>query len=152
MIVNQKSKTLFAALACCMLCACLATPSHAQEVLGTITSSKLVGIMKKQGFEVSDDPNGILWMLDGARTKMFVAKDGESIQFYVAFKESEANARKVNDWNKSKRYSKSYLDDSGDPCLELDLDLTGGVTEARIVDFLGTCRLSMSSWFKEVVQ
>ncbi|MDR2613286.1 MAG: YbjN domain-containing protein [Deltaproteobacteria bacterium] len=41
--------------------------------------------------------------------------------------------------NKSFRLSRVYLDQSGDPALELDLDMEGGVSEARIRDFIKAC-------------
>jgi hypothetical protein len=57
----------------------------------------------------------------------------------------------VNEWNRTKRYSRSYLDEEGDPFLELDLDLAGGVLKERIVDFLSTCRQSFLIWYDEVL-
>ena len=59
---------------------------------------------------------------------------------------------KINAWNAGKRYSRSYLDEEKDPCLELDLDLAGGVTRERIVDFLLTCKQSLATCEKEVLR
>lgn len=52
---------------------------------------------------------------------------------------------------KKEGYSSSYIDKDGDPVLELDLNLEGGVTEKRIVDFLLTSRVSYLAWRKEVL-
>jgi hypothetical protein len=59
---------------------------------------------------------------------------------------------KVNAWNKTKRFSRSYLDDDDHVCLELDLDLAGGVTPDRVRDFLKTCRSAFQLWCREVVE
>jgi hypothetical protein len=83
---------------------------------------------------------------------LFVTDNNQSIKFYSSFKSEDVTLSKVNNWNKSKRLSNSYLDDNGHPVLELELDITGGVTRDRIADFLKTCRLSFSAWVDEVVQ
>ena len=123
------------------------------SVLDTITLDQMTAIMKKEGYSVKTDERGvILWKLDGINAQMFVAKDGHSLQFHSAFGDGNATLKKVNKWNRTKRYSRTYLDDEGDPHLELDLDLAGGVSRNRIIDFLRTCRLSLVLWVQEVVK
>jgi hypothetical protein len=74
-----------------------------------------------------------------------------TIGFYTFLKiESQNILNIVNDWNRNNYYSRSYVDQGGDPTLELELDLTGGVTEARIIDFFKTCENHFSRWRKEI--
>lgn len=82
---------------------------------------------------------------------MFILVQDTALQFYSVLPGVESSLETVNEWNRTKRYSRSYLDSDQDPVLELDLDLAGGVTEDRIIDFLSTCRLSFSAWLKEVM-
>jgi len=136
---------------------CMTAPALQAQTSGRLitktTAAQIKAIMEKEGYAVTIDSDGdIVWKIDGLRTLMFIAKDQESLQFHAAFGDGSATLKKVNTWNKSKRYSRSYLDDEGDPHLELDLDLVGGVTEARVVDFLTTCRVSYLTWCKEVVK
>jgi hypothetical protein len=42
----------------------------------------------------------------------------------------------VNDWNRSTRFGRAYVDVSGDPVIELDLLLSGGVTAQTIKDYI----------------
>lgn len=103
---------------------------------------------------MSRDKNGtLIWKINGFKTRLIIP-DGEAsnIQFHTAFNDGSATPEKVNAWNRTKRYSRTYLDDDGDPHLELDLDLEGGVTRERIVNFLLTCRVSMEAWCEEVVK
>jgi len=123
-----------------------------QKIITSINVEQMKTILKDEGYAVSIDDDGDLeWKIEGFRTYLLISDDGEYIQFQTSFEDTEATMETVNAWNQSKRYSRSYLDDDGDPILELDLDLEGGVTHARIVDYLKTCRLSFQSWLNEVI-
>jgi hypothetical protein len=58
---------------------------------------------------------------------------------------------RTNTWNKDNFYARAHVDGDGDPVLELELETTGGVTEARIVDFFKRCQSSLASWKEDVV-
>lgn len=126
--------------------------TRSAEVLESITIEQLKAVMEGEGCTVEVQADNVLkWKMEGMRATILLYKDGKSIQFYIGFGDGKATAEKVNAWNKTKRFSKSYLDDDGDPCLELDLDLAGGVTQARIESFIKTCRISVAAWCMEVV-
>ena len=117
-----------------------------------ITVWKISETMKQEGYAVTiRDESYVEWRIDGRKSQIFVADDGQSLQFHAAFLDTQATLATVNDWNRSKKYSRSYLDKDGDPHLELDLDLSGGITEARVIDFLATCRQSFERWVKDVI-
>jgi len=42
----------------------------------------------------------------------------------------------INDWNRGARFGRAYVDDSGDPVVELDLLLAGGVTAQTIKEYI----------------
>ena len=124
-----------------------------KDIIESVTRNDVQELLESEGFSVEVDEDGdLLWKLEGYNTWMFIAKDGESLQFYAPFGDGNATLKKVNTWNQTRRYSRSYLDDEGDPRLELDLDMAGGVTVARIKDFFLTCRVSFTAWTTEVVQ
>lgn len=127
-------------------------PVAAAGVVLGMTPPELVRIMRRAGYAVDlVDGRFASWMIEGYKTQVFVAEDGQSLQFHSSFSDTGADLAKVNAWNGTKRYSRSYLDEDGDPHVELDLDLAGGVTEARVVDFLRTCQVSFARWVAEVV-
>lgn len=113
----------------------------------------LLKILISEGYAATaaESERNVIWTMNGYKTLLLIAENMESIQFYVSFSDSKATLSKVNTWNKEKKYSRSYLDNDGDPVLELDLDLAGGVTRERIVDFLLTCRVSLSAWKPAIV-
>ncbi|HMO79853.1 MAG TPA: YbjN domain-containing protein [Pyrinomonadaceae bacterium] len=118
-----------------------------------ITRDQIRAIMVREGYSVTTDEDGdIVWKIEGYSTLMLVASDSESLMFSSSFTDSKATLEKTNEWNRKAKYSRSYIDNDGDPVLELDLDLAGGVTDARIVDFLKTCRGAFVDWVSEVVR
>ena len=73
--------------------------------------------------------------LGGYKTLLF--NKGKNLQFYASFKK-KATMGRINDWNASKRYTRAYLDKEGDPVLEADLDLEGGVSYGALAEFFKT--------------
>lgn len=135
-----------------VICAQSSLRTRSAQVVDSITASQLRAVMENEGYAVElESENVVIWRIDGMRAMLLVADDEESVQFYAAFGDGNGTLRKANDWNKSKRYSRTYLDGDGDPCLELDPDLEGGVTAERIESFLTTCRVSFTAWCAEVV-
>jgi hypothetical protein len=130
-----------------------ATARALDRVVESLDLPALVEVMRGEGYavEVRED-RFVEWKIEGYRCQMFIADDSESIQFHSSFSDGSATLRKANEWNSTKRYSRCYIDEDGDPHLELDLDLAGGVTGNRIRDFLQTCKVSFTTWFDEVVK
>ncbi len=154
---NPMSKSLFALIAVAFTLAtsgiAVAQHSGASTVIQTISSPELAQIFKDEGYSYLVDSDGdIRWKIDGVKTLVVRSEKGNQLSFSVSFDVDRNLAEKVNEWNKSKRFSRSYLDKEGDPVLQCDLELDGGITRARVADFLKTCRVSLSAWTKEVTQ
>lgn len=150
---NRKKKGLMFALLTALALMMFMPAAYAQQVYKSMTSGQIKAIMEGEGYAVSTNDSGkVVWKIDGNKAAMLVGSDGTSLQFYAGFSGGGSSLAKVNKWNKDKRYSRSYIDDEGDPVLELDLDLTGGVTRERILDFLRTAKISFTAWRDEVVE
>jgi hypothetical protein len=54
--------------------------------------------------------------------------DCEDLNFYLGFLDLKPTLEVINDWNFNKRFSRAYLDQDQDACVEMDLDLVKGVT------------------------
>lgn len=151
--LRQRINHLFVGIVLASLLGC-ATPSSTRAenpVYLNITPAELTQLMREEGYSVEEN-DGVDWKLDGVNTHLLFMDGTQSIQFYVAYENSgNSTLENVNHWNKNNRYSRSYLDDDNDPVLELDLDLAGGVTRDRILDFLRTCRASTSAWIRDVL-
>lgn len=146
------------ALAACLsfgaiVCSAADRGALLEEAVDSMTLTQLNEFMAGEGYAVEVKEAGFLqWKLEGFNCQIFVSEDAESLQFHSSFADGTATLKRVNEWNRTKRYSRSYLDDDGDPHLELDLDMCGGVTTDRIRDFFKTCRVSFEAWKLEVVK
>ena len=138
------------------LCA-LAVPAFAQGgksvgdsdgsgVIKMLTPKQAEQILRGMGFEVEQPKEGVFVIpLAGYKALLFVSKNRTSLQLYAGFKK-KASVAKVNEWNKSKRFSRAYIDDEGDPVIESDLDLEGGTTVGAIQEFIRTFRISVDAY------
>ena len=52
----------------------------------------------------------------------------EDLNFYLGFLDIKPGLEVINDWNYNRRFSRAYLDQDQDACVEMDLDLVKGVT------------------------
>jgi hypothetical protein len=51
-----------------------------------------------------------------------------SVQFYYGFTATtKPTPAQINDWNKTKRWARAYIDDENDPNIVQDINLAGGV-------------------------
>jgi hypothetical protein len=106
--------------------------------------------MEKQGYTVllQEDNTFVAWITEDIDIMLVSADKTNSLNFYTYVKNSPITLSQVNEWNRREKYSKLYLDGDGDVSLELDLDMTDGVTEERIISFLETCAETYPRFFK----
>jgi Putative bacterial sensory transduction regulator len=126
------------------------------RVLTTITGPELAEILEQAGFEGGrvDEYGDVLVAMDERSVYFLIASNRESVQARTAWRTSDStrpSADRMNEWNRSKKYSKAYFDRDRDPVLELDLDLAGGVTIARLKDFAHTTNTSVTTFVQQVL-
>lgn len=62
--------------------------------------------------------------------------DCQTIMLRAAFRASGQTADEMAEWNRAQRFGKAYLDAEGNPTVEMNVNLTGGVTTANLADSL----------------
>jgi hypothetical protein len=126
-----------------------------QQVVETISSQLMRDLLLAEGFtdvEIDQDDD-IIVRMNGYRLIIFVRPNEYStILFRFAISGSNADYLTVNDWDKTRLYTRAFLDEDGDPVLEMDLDLTGGVTIARIRDAIRTYSQMHASFLVEITK
>ena len=120
------------------------------QVISSLTPEQIREVLQTNGFgseRIEGKDNILRIIISGMRGSLIIGQ--ASLQFYAAASKvgsEDQMLRAVNLWNLEKRFSRSYVDRDGDPVLELDLDLHGGVTYERVEDFLTTVTKSLLAW------
>ncbi|MEY4375783.1 MAG: hypothetical protein RJB26_333 [Pseudomonadota bacterium] len=129
-----------------------AADSNDARVITKISGQTLKQILESDGYTALalDQDGDMTGKVDGIPFIVIIAEDHQSMMFRYAASGTKANLRKVNDWNRAKKYSRGVIDDDGDPMLELDLDLEGGVTVARVKNYFLTAIVSMKAFREDV--
>ena len=74
-----------------------------------------------------------------------------TLTFYAGWTSSSTSMSQMNDWNKTKRFSRGYIDKDGDPVMEFDLDLDdGGMSEQLFIDNVEFWEISMGNFKKHI--
>lgn len=130
------------------LMACLCSPVLADSILAE-NPFAIVAKMQEFGYraEMSTDSTGdplINSAADGSNFSIYfygctAGANCSAIQFSAGFDLTNGtSANSMNDWNTRKRYGKAYIDDNGDPTIEMDFNLAeGGISEENFRDSLG---------------
>ena len=111
-----------------------------EDVINKMSAGRIERIVKsfKDVTEFTEvDDNSYSFRV--APLKIFLFNKSETMQLHTGFKVKERmTLSRINEWNKTKRFAKAYLDKDGDPVLEADIELTGGVTEKNVKEWLKT--------------
>jgi hypothetical protein len=75
-----------------------------------------------------------------------------AVQFQAGFNlPTPTNAAKMNGWNRAHRFGAAYIDDEGDPMLQMDVTLDGGVSEANFDDAIDWWKVVLTE-FQEYIE
>ena len=127
------------------LLALILVPALAQGVRTGITPGEMEALLKAGSYRYERvEEGGSVYFhlrLAGLMAVLFLqdCREGscESLLLYAGFStDNPPSLELVNEWNREKRFSRAYLDEEGDPVLEADLDLAGGVADGAIRAFL----------------
>ena len=134
--------------------------SGPETIFRSISAEDLSAVLKDSGYlpEISKRSDGnpiIKFEVFGLRTVVFffAPKDGayEGFQFFAGFSlQNKPGQAKMNDWNVAKRFAKAYVDSDGDPTLEMDVDLEGGVTREFIAARIRTWRSVLGAFARHI--
>lgn len=119
----------------------LAGAASAQSILDAGNVNEIVAIAKSYGPAdlVTRDNGGprISGTLGGLPYQLFFmnctgGKACEDLNFYAGFTDTKPTLDAINDWNRSKRFGKAYLDSELDAVIEYDVNLEHGVTRDNL--------------------
>lgn len=106
------------------------------EIIRDIPAANLERVLSALNLEYQEVKPGIYRFTLG-KYKVLLFNKGSDLQFFASFKKPKTTFGRINDWNRTDlgRFSRAYLDKDGDPCIESDLDVSGGITKGALAAF-----------------
>lgn len=131
------------------------TAKDPQSVARALVASGYRAEMKKDG---EGDP---MIMSASSGTKFGVSfynctnhANCATVQFHAGFDTDPGKApslEKINAWNRTQRFGRAYLDNEGDPVIEMDIDLDdGGMSQPLFLDNLEFWVSVLAQFEKEI--
>ena len=139
-----------------LLAALLALPIGAagQGVLQkSYTDEELVEILKDDGYRVVEisEERVITIKIDGFTYVLFVYED-DDLQLYFGMTGYALDVDDMNTWNRTKRLSRAYIDEDGDPVLEADLLANAGFTKEQFLEWLEVFNFSAREFHQFLIE
>ncbi len=115
--------------------------ASAQSIVDATNVDEIVAIARSYGpVDLITRDNGdprISGTIGGLPYQLFLMNcaDGkacEDINFYSGFADTKPTLDAINEWNRSKRFGKAYLDSELDAVIEYDVNLEHGVTRDNL--------------------
>ena len=130
----MKLKSMFAGVATTFA---LALSAQAQTLITGADTAEILNAARGYGAaSLTTQSNGdpqITGKIEGVTYQVYFRNctdgtDCEDLNFYLGFLDIKPSLEDINEWNFNKRFSRAYLDQDQDACVEMDLDLVKGVT------------------------
>ncbi len=126
----------------------LSTAALAATVYYTADEALLHQVLDEMEIEYTvtlDDDGDPVWTFAFSGITVTIASYDEttpgryaSLLFYAGWAaDTQVSLFAINDWNRLSRFGRAYVDEAGDPAVELDLLLTGGVTAQTLKEYIG---------------
>jgi len=74
----------------------------------------------------------------------------KSLTFYAGWVSDRVSLREINEWNRTKRFSRAYLDHEDDPIVELDVNLDGGVSRRNLDDTFDWWKVTVTAFKRDL--
>lgn len=137
---------LFKSFAAAALVLSALAPSTATAgMIAAKNPASVSALLKSKGYRAQiekDDSGTRIRSADSGRnfTIFFMSCDDKeqnctTIQFYAGFSDlKNIELSKINEWNKTRRFARAYIDNEGDPVIEMDVDLDfNGIPEENFM-------------------
>jgi hypothetical protein len=122
-------------------------PAAGQDALKTkFTDGELLGIVQREGYSAELSKEGlIIIMIDGSKYLLYNLEDGD-LQLFYGISDVNVTFEDINEWNRTKRLSRAYLDSENDPCIECDLLANAGLAPDHVIQAIAVFKISVSGF------
>lgn len=107
------------------------------------TDDDIVKMLSDGGFRAVDktEENVLKVHIDGLAYALYVYDDGD-LQLYFGMTGYSVTPEDMNEWNRTSRLSRAYIDDVQDPVLEADLLANAGYTSQQLIEWVSVFDMS----------
>lgn len=120
-----------------------------EEVFKSVSSQLIETLLAKVDRNYREVENNTYVLKLNGYNLILIAGDSD-IQLLASFRGIRVTLSRINEWNKTKKFTRAYLDKDNNPALESDLDFEGGVTLESIGRFLGIFAASVDIFAKHI--
>ena len=101
------------------------------------SDDELISILQDDGYRAVElmEERIINIKVDGQMYVLYIYDDND-LQLYYGLTGYSITPEVVNEWNKTRRLSRAYLDEDNDPVLESDLLANAGITPKQITEWV----------------
>ena len=127
------------------ICLLMSVHVFAETLADSFTDAELVQMIQAEGYSaVTMVSDGMIKIkIDGSIYVLINQSDGD-LQAYYAIGGGNLSYKDINEWNRTKRLSRAYLDSDNDPVLEADLLANGGLTRKHVTEFFRVFQTSVT--------
>jgi hypothetical protein len=139
-----------------LVCPALSAAADDDTVIKALDGDALKELLEEEGFKgiTVDKPDKdvhiVAMKFDGKRAVVICNLNSGDITGRFAIAGTNANQRKINQWNESKKFFKAHLDKDGDPVFEHILVLKYGVTRKTVKEHISLMDPGIKAFIKEV--
>jgi len=100
------------------------------------SDEELIEMLKDDGFRAVEltEERVIKIRVDGLPYFLYIYDD-DDLQLYFGLTGYSVDVNAMNDWNRTRRLSRAYIDDENDPVLEADLLANAGYTKEQFLEW-----------------
>ena len=125
-----------------------AIPAEAASTIYRLDAPEVLKIVTDMGYDsafIDDDGDLIIHMHD-YKVLLMLRPDNSNMMMLFSVAGTDASMRDTNAWNAERRFSMAYIDNEGDPVLQSDFDLSGGVSYEAVREFVRTYDMSLGEF------
>lgn len=154
-------KNHLSAIAAALLLAGATSLAFAEDSFNAGSATDVLELAKGYGsaslFTLSDGTPQIVGRMGGRKYAVNFygctnSKACKSLHFTWSIDFKNAPMEDVNKWNRSKRFAKAYIDTDGDLALDMDVNVTYGVTRENLDDSFGYWELALNLFYKSFIK
>lgn len=134
-------------IALCVILLAAPYAANAQDVLRNLSAEDVETLLEDDGYSAVEilSETSLSVRVNGDHYLLTIFDDGD-LQLYFALSGTDADVDDLNEWNRTKRLSRAYIDEEGDPVVESDILADQGITKAQFLNFVNVFKLTTQTF------